>query len=325
MDKLNLQISTSDTNNIKRHYSWYDLDIASPNRAILIIALSLFVFELIIMFSLHFVPITSEFIIPFIDAGMLLILVLTLYRLFYRPIWNKQRQYASEVSHLSRKLMIQVEEERKRISSDLHDHFGQALSILQLKLERLRKQLPEDDITKSKLAGSIIKDVSQLSDDLRNIIYELRPVMLEDCGLTPSIENLIEEFSRAHPDIRVVRSLHISEEVQINKHESIAISIFRITQELLNNISKHANAQNVSVTLQQFNDRIVLQVEDDGAGFVVRRIHGGKRKGHLGIGLLGINERMRELKGLFTLQTEPGKGTLATIEIPVIYCGGEHG
>ena len=168
------------------------------------------------------------------------------------------------------------------------------------------------------MATSIIQNVSHLSDDLRNIIYELRPVMLEDCGLVSSIKNLIYEFSSEHPDIQVTEEMSIPEDFKMHNAENIAISIFRITQELLNNISKHANAKNVSVTLQQLGNQIVLQVEDDGKGFVVRRIHGGKREGRLGIGLLGVNERTREMKGSFSLQTEPGKGTLTKVELPIV-------
>jgi len=320
VEKADVKIPTS-TKKVARLYRWHNLGITSLNQAALIFALCLFFCILVIMFALHFVPITSNYVIPFIDAGLLLILIITLYWLVYRPTWDRQVQYAAEVSHLSRKLMNLVEEERKRISTDLHDHFGQSLSILQLKLERLRKQLSKDDNSQLNLAGNIIQDVSLLSDDLRNIIYELRPVILEDCGLLSSIKSLVEEFSREHPGIKITEDLSISEDFDVNRYGNLSITIFRITQELLNNISKHAKAKKVSVTLQQSDQKLVLKVEDDGKGFVVRRIHGGKRKGYLGIGLLGINERMKELNGSFTLQTEPGKGTLAIVELPMLDTG----
>jgi len=307
----------SNIRNMRRRYRWQALGISSFNRPIILIASALFLFELVIMFLLHLVPVTSDFIIPIIDATLVTSFIFFLYWVVYRPIWVKQLQYATEVSYLSRKLMSLEEEERKRISTDLHDHLGQTLSIMQLKLETLRKGIPAAEQRQMDLARGIIHDIAHLSDELREIIHELRPVMLEDCGLISSIRNLISEFSEQHPFIEICEDLYEIESSLSGPVGNIGIYVFRICQELLNNISKHAEASEVRVCLQQKDNLLSLVVEDNGKGFVVRRIHGGKRKGQLGIGLLGINERVKELGGTFTLQTEPNKGTLAIVDFPL--------
>ncbi len=302
----------------KRHrYRWHALGLGSINKLIILTASALFLFELAIMFLLHLIPIKYDFVDPFIDATLITGFTLFLYLVIYRPTWEKQLQYASEVSYLSRKLMNLVEEERKRISTDLHDHLGQSLSTLQLKLETLRKGIPAAEKKQMDLTRSIIRDIANLSDDLREIIHELRPVMLEDIGLISSIRNLILEFSEQHPLIKIKEDLSMVESPRSVPMGNIGISVFRVCQELLNNISKHADASKVTICLQQKDNLLSLVVEDNGKGFVVRRIHGGKRKGQLGIGLLGINERVKELGGNFTLLTEPNKGTLVKVDFPL--------
>jgi glucose-6-phosphate-specific signal transduction histidine kinase len=298
-------------------YKWHALGITSLGRQTFLIAICLFLSELFIMFTLDYFPVPSPSFVPFIDAGLLLFFLIILYLVIFRPTWNRQVQYASEVSHLSRKLMHLVEEERLRISTDLHDHFGQTLSTIQLNLERLRRGTPATDVQQMETVTSVIKDISNLSDDLRKIVYELRPVMLESFGLVSSISDLIREFTKAHPQIFVNQDLSLSESSLLGPKGNIGISLYRICQELLNNIAKHSDAKNIVICLRESNGSIIFTVEDDGKGFVVRRIHGGKRGGTPGIGLFGINERVRELGGTFTLLTEPGKGTVAKIELPV--------
>ncbi len=239
------------------------------------------------------------------------------YFFFYRPFWNEHRQFSAEVRVLSRKLMESVEDERKRLSHDLHDQCGQTLTALQFRTGALQKGLQKENSGQQQQVQEMKSLISQLSDELRDVTYSLRPETLEKLGLVSAMQDLAADFRTIHPEVQLHEDYNYSTNVHPDLRETIELAIYRICQECLNNISKYADAKQVNLHLADHSGHIILYVTDDGKGFIVRRCHGGKRDGRQGIGLLGIRERVDELGGSFDLTTQPGCGTSVKVVIPI--------
>ncbi len=215
-------------------------------------------------------------------------------------------QQRSQLQALSARLVTVLEDERRRIARELHDQAGQLLYGLRLHLDVLARQISPDQT----LVQSQVQGLYQLLDEARakilDLSRELRPAALDELGLEPTLRNLVNEYARK-------AGLAITfESSGLNGHlaSPVETTCYRITQEALTNVAVHANAQHVSVRLNVQNDRIYLQVEDDGRGFETRwaRAHG--------LGLLGIQERAMGLGGDFILQSAPGTGTQLQVVLP---------
>lgn len=208
------------------------------------------------------------------------------------------------------KRIINVQEnERKRISRDLHDLLDQQMKALRLGLESLngerRKQPKLDDKLTELLALA-----EQLGGDFEILAWELSPFALDDLGLEPAIANYIEKWSK-HSGLRAqFRSSGLD---QVRVSPEIAISLYRILQEALNNILKHAQATHVSVTLERRGSEVLLVVEDDGIGFrpgITMQTSG------TGLGLPGMRERAALADGTIEIESAAGKGTTIFVRMP---------
>lgn len=207
-----------------------------------------------------------------------------------------------------RAVISATEEERKRIAKDLHDGVVQELTGLKLRLQnQLRTVRMDESERESFNQTSSLLDES--INELRNISHQMMPRALTELGLLPALDDLLEK-AFGHTDIRFSFEHHRLENLRFE--ERVEVSLYRITQELINNIIKHAGAKAVSVQLLKTATHIVLVVEDDGKGF--RYEDEANRNG---IGLMNISSRAKALNGEVNYTPSPQQGTVATIRIPI--------
>lgn len=197
------------------------------------------------------------------------------------------------------------EAERARIAREIHDEFGQVLTYLRIDLMWMKKKLPEDAIGEK--IQSLIETVDQTLESITKIATELRPRILDDLGLLPAIEWQVGEFQRHH-DIRVETSF---KPVDMTIGPSSTTAIFRILQEALTNVARHAKATLVKVRLRQKKGSLTLEVTDDGIGGVQSKL-----EDQSSIGLIGIRERILFLGGTLKITSAEGKGTTICATIP---------
>jgi signal transduction histidine kinase len=211
----------------------------------------------------------------------------------------------TELKRLSASLVEAQENERRAISRELHDEVGQSLTGVLVELANLSTLIRAADPEASTKAGEIKRLVEDSIRVVRNMALLLRPSMLDDLGLAPALEWQAREVSR-RSGIWVKVS---AEEVPENLPEEHRTCVYRVVQEALHNIVQHAAARNASVVVRQESGRLRLTIEDDGRGFHPRR--------ERGMGLLGMEERVTHLGGTFTVESEPGQGTVLRIELPL--------
>ncbi len=204
------------------------------------------------------------------------------------------------------------EEERRRIAREIHDSLGQLLTAIKFNVEIF------EDV--ANLQGNDerqrIDDIKSLLDnamnEAREISYNLMPSVLVDFGLTPALQLLCEQFSK-RDNLRIV--FH-SNGVDKRLDPTMEIGLYRIAQEALNNVAKHADAQEANVQLIGDSQTIRLTIDDNGKGFYVTRLDVGKGGRH-GMGLVSMRERAASFNGVFTLDSKLGRGTEIIVEIPL--------
>lgn len=198
------------------------------------------------------------------------------------------------------------EQERTGIARELHDQVGQSLTALRLDLASLAN-LPLDgkDIPVEKLT-ELVRLVDQTSDDVRRISSELRPGMLDDVGLVAAIEWQLDQFRRRTGTVNTLTT-HLNTEPD----RATSTALYRVFQELLTNVARHANARTVQVRFEQRDGQYILSVEDDGRGIDESQVESPSS-----LGLIGIRERLRPLDGRLSLHGRPGRGTTAQVTVP---------
>jgi two-component system CheB/CheR fusion protein len=216
------------------------------------------------------------------------------------------RQSRSELRTLAARLLTTQEEERRRVSRELHDDLNQKLAMLEVDAERLGQQtLISPEIRKD--VQSLRDRTAEVSNDIRRVAYQLHPSVLDHLGLHVALRSYCAEFSK-RDGIQVKFS---GPELQAPIPEGIALCLYRVTQESLRNVAKHASAKSAGVTLEVVDHRIHLSIRDNGAGFDTAAKHKG------GIGLLSMKERVRLVDGEFTLKSKPGRGTRIDVWAPL--------
>jgi signal transduction histidine kinase len=210
-----------------------------------------------------------------------------------------------ELEGLSARLVEAQEEERRSISRELHDEVGQSLGALLVELAQLSKLVPpEDRVTQAQITH--IKSVAETAvKSIRDIALLLRPPMLDDLGLVPALEWQAREISRRSEMEVEVRSENVSEDLG----DETKVTIYRLVQEALNNAATHASAKNAKVTVIQNADNITVKITDDGHGFDPDR--------QRGMGILGMEERVRRLGGTLAIESAPGKGATVKAKLPL--------
>ena len=200
--------------------------------------------------------------------------------------------------------VVQAQElERQRIARELHDETGQALTSILLGLKPLEETA--DDATRAALAD-LREHVVRALQDVRRLAVELRPAVLDDFGLVPALERLAASF--AEQGIRVDFHSALGE---VRLPGEVETTLYRVVQESLTNILKHADARNVSVSVARRESGVAAVVEDDGAGFDERTVREGA------VGLLGMRERLALVEGRLEIESRPGAGTTIVAEVPL--------
>ena len=223
----------------------------------------------------------------------------------------KEIEARRQESHLLASRMITIgEEERRRLAGDIHDTLAQALTGINYKIQfckELIKKKPE--LVDGQLA-SLLKTVNHTIDQARALISSLRPDLIDTIGLVPALKQHIENFMR---ETGIIVHSHLSQKVQVPSE--VSICLFRVAQEALMNIYKHAKAMTAEVTLKHVNGNIVLIVADHGKGFNMAK---GSllKKDQSPLGLLSMKERLEVVKGILMIQTGNNKGCRIEAKIP---------
>jgi signal transduction histidine kinase/streptogramin lyase len=223
-----------------------------------------------------------------------------------------QRAQAAQQA-FSRQLIASQEAERKRIAAEMHDSLGQRLVVIKnlaYLLLRAKKNAPADD-SEAQTITEISDEASSAIAETREISYNLRPFQLDRLGLTKAIEAMIRTTGIAS-GIRFTSELDNIDDIF---PEDLRINFYRIVQESLGNIMKHAQATEVSVRVKRRAENVVLTIEDDGRGFAPDE--GSPASSRSGFGLTGMGERASLLGGELKVRSIPGKGTTVVCEIPL--------
>jgi signal transduction histidine kinase len=221
---------------------------------------------------------------------------------------EKLTKSRERLRNLSGRLQSVLEEERTRISREIHDELGQALTAMKLDLSSVRRSLISSGMAEqSERVQEIERAVIRLIRTVRKIAAELRPGILDELGIVAAIEWMAKDFQNrtgigCNVSIRAVEK--ISDTVR-------ATAVFRIVQEVLTNVMRHAAASQVDVSLEKKDDTLILEVKDNGIGIMEGRIFDSKS-----LGLVGIRERALLLGGEAVVSGKPGEGTLVRVILP---------
>jgi two-component system sensor histidine kinase UhpB len=222
---------------------------------------------------------------------------------------TKQKEESGEqFRNLSAYLQAAREEERRSIAREIHDELGQALTTMKLELSLLREEVLHDVTAATNRIQSLKDGVDETIHAVKGIITKLRPGLLDDLGLTAAIEWQAKDFQQ-HTGI-VCKVLAEPEEMNINSE--ISTAMFRIFQEALTNITRHASAARVTVSLTHTDDALTLKVHDNGRGITTEEINNPQS-----FGLIGIRERAQYWHGTVEINGKTETGTTIIVRFPM--------
>lgn len=228
----------------------------------------------------------------------------------FRKLFLDGQRMQNELRRLSREVLRVQEEERTRISREIHDEIGQALTAISLNLKKLETNRKPSEVKKN------LRSVQQIVDKATDFIHvfsrQIHPSMLEDLGLFPALRSFIRDFQET-TGMRVI--MKFSGAVGHASVEQKA-AVYRIVQESLTNVLKHSGTRKAWVTIRKYQEGITLDVADRGKGFELAHASeiGGRRQG---MGLLGMRERTHALGGKLTVLSRPGLGTRLRVYFPL--------
>jgi PAS domain S-box-containing protein len=222
------------------------------------------------------------------------------------------RESEKRLRFLSSRLFEAQEHERRRLSKELHDQLGHDLVLLKSSLRSIEKKLAENQEALKNECENTLTTVNEIIENVRRISRDLMPSILEDLGLVASIRWLVENFSKQH-------SIRVTLDVEYVDHlfsPGIQVNLYRIFQETLTNISKHAAATRVSLEVKEEKGCVAFRVQDNGKGFEVNKVM-DRKLNNKGVGLTAMNERIRMVGGSFEIQSRPGEGTKIEFKVPI--------
>jgi Signal transduction histidine kinase len=215
---------------------------------------------------------------------------------------------------LGLKIIKAQEDERQRVARDIHDGPAQLMSNVVLKAEICERMIDVDLEKAREELRNLKKIVRDSLQDVRKIIYNLRPMSLDDLGLVPTLQRYILTFQEDSGISVSFKTRGVCDDMK----PVVSLTVFRIVQEATNNIIKHANSDSVIITLE-FNDKgLRLNIYDNGQGFDVKKLKAKNDDMSSGFGLYSMRERIELLGGTFNINSEPGKGTRLNISIPFV-------
>lgn len=220
-----------------------------------------------------------------------------------------ERKHAESISvQLSRRLINAQEEERKRIARELHDDLNQRVALISIELEQVAQSGNANPSYLSNRIRSLKQKVSEISNEIHRMSYELHPSKLDHLGLVPALRSFCSELERS----RGIKIHFRYEAVPEGLHRDITLCVFRTAQEALQNASKHSGASEVTVTLRGCNRQLELTIADEGCGFLMTEERMTK-----GLGLTSMQERVRYVGGSFKVTSERWRGTSVHVTVPL--------
>ncbi len=221
---------------------------------------------------------------------------------------SERERVERERGQLLRRLVLAQEDERRRIAREMHDQFGQQLTVLKLKLDALKEDCGEQTHLCEQV--EILQAVAmQLDADVDYLVWEMRPTVLDDLGLEAALSSYVQNWSQ---DFGITVQLHAEGRNEERLTPEVETALYRIAQEALNNIVKHAQATHVAVVLERRADQVSLIIEDDGIGFDLQQVLSADGRG---LGLLGMRERAMLVGGTTEIESQPNEGATVVVRI----------
>jgi signal transduction histidine kinase len=227
----------------------------------------------------------------------------------YRKLLEQSRLMQEQLRQLSRQILSAQEEERKRISRELHDQIAQTLTGINVRLAALKSEGMLNQKSLQKNITSTQRLVEKSVDIVHRFARELRPTVLDDLGLIPALHSFMKSFT-TRTGVRTQLTAFAAVE-QLNTAKRTVL--FRVAQEALTNVARHAQASRVEVSIRKLADCVCMIIKDDGKSFNVE--HALQARGGTHLGLLGMRERLEMVGGNFAVESAPGKGTTVLAQI----------
>jgi signal transduction histidine kinase len=241
-------------------------------------------------------------------GGLLIILFLSGLAAYLHFSRKQLKQARDAQLQLSGLLINAQEMERRRLASELHDDFSQRLALLALELENASEALPDSSAATKRKLHELLNSASELGADLHTVSRRLHPSTLESLGLVRGLKALCEEFT-SRQGIEIVFS---PKNIPTAVPPNVALCLFRVAQEGLQNLRKYSGASQGQVNLRKAGDRLFLSVSDNGRGFDAKVM-----RDRVGLGIRSMGERARLVGGRFAIHSEPGKGTRIDVCVPL--------
>ncbi|MDR4479377.1 MAG: sensor histidine kinase [Nitrospira sp.] len=211
---------------------------------------------------------------------------------------------------LTGRILTAQEEERRRIAQDLHDDVNQRLALLMLDLQEVDRQIGCEPAMAQEGIRNALNGLEELSDDVRFMAYRFHPSILDDLGLKAALQRLLDDFSSRTG----VKALFVHQPLDHQLDKTISTALYRVVQESLSNITRHAKASRVEVEVTMEEEGLVVVVRDDGRGFDQVAIEGAE----CGLGLLNMRERLLSVHGSCEVESIPGRGTTVSMYVPLV-------
>lgn len=225
---------------------------------------------------------------------------------------NSLETKKNELKNLTARLIGANEEERRKIARTLHDETGQSLMAIKVQLDLLEKQLRKNNMAFDEPLEIIKEQLRHITDSVKQIAYSLHPSMLEDLGIVPSLRCYVDRFI-ASENLQVkIEAAGFNGRLR----PQLLLALYRIAQEALTNVVRHADASHVTVKLTKGFPKVRMCIEDDGRGFSLGGLMRGEARGR-GLGIIGMRERVEHLGGSFRIRSLPGKGTSIHVILPL--------
>ena len=224
-------------------------------------------------------------------------------------LYQAEHAARQQLRDLTAYLQTAREEERTRIAREIHDELGQTLTALKFDLSWLTKRLPRDNPDLAERAAVMSGLIDETIHTVRRVATELRPGLLDDLGLAAALEWQAQEFAER---TGIACELRLGDE-DVAIERNLATAVFRIFQETLTNIARHAAASKVQVEMERTAGELLLVVQDDGLGIAEEQA-----ADHKSLGLMGMRERARALGGEVAFYGTPGEGTTVILRMPLV-------